>query len=80
MNININLLRVYGATLLIKDDQNDRKMQESNDETDATVPDRVRIDEESNELLQREFQPLECWQIGYFGVGSPSLDSTRTIS
>jgi hypothetical protein len=57
-------------------------MLERKDETDATVSDHMRLDGESSELIT-DGVPAIGMPVGRLlslGVGSPLLDSTRTIS
>jgi hypothetical protein len=82
MNIKIKLTEGVGATLLIEDDRDGRKMLERKDETDATDSDRVRLDGESNELIADGVPAIGMLadRLLWLGVGSPMLDSTRMIS
>jgi hypothetical protein len=82
MNINIKRTEGVGATLLIEDDRDGRKMLERKDETDATDSDRVKLEGESNELMADGVPAIGMLvdRLVWLGVGSPSLDSTRTIS
>ena len=81
MNINMKLTEGVGATLLIVDDRDGRKMLGRNDETDATDSDRVRLDGESNKLIVEGVMAIRMQvdHLLWLGVGSPSLDSTRTV-
>jgi hypothetical protein len=82
---NIKLTEGVGATLLIEDDREGRKMLERRDETDATDSERVRLDGESSELIGDGADGVLAIgmlvdRLLWLGVGSPSLDSTRIIS
>jgi hypothetical protein len=76
-----------GATLLIEDDREGKKILERKADTDATDSDRVRLDGESTELIADGVPVDRVAAMGMLvdrllrlGAGSPSLDSTRTIS
>jgi hypothetical protein len=71
-----------GATLLIDDERDGRKMLERKDETDPTDSDRVRLDGESNELIADGVAATGMLvdRLLELGVGWPSLDSARTMS
>jgi hypothetical protein len=57
-------------------------MLERNDETDATDSDRVRLDGETSEIIADDVPAIGMLvdRLLWLGVGSPLLDSTRTIS
>jgi hypothetical protein len=82
MNINIKRTEGVGATLLIEDDRDGRKMLERKDETDATDSDRVKLEGESKGLMADGVRAIGMLvdRLVWLGVGSPSPDSTRTIS
>lgn len=80
--VRISLTDGVGATLLIDEEREGRKMLERNDETDEIDSERARLEGESSELIAERVGaigilvdlPLEL------RVDPPSLDPTRTMS
>lgn len=68
--------------LLIDEDRDGRKMLERRDETGPTDSDRVKLDGESNELIADGVPAMGILvdRLLKLRVGSPPLDSTRTMS